>query len=760
MASGRILDLLQLQNLTKRDPSAYKDEFLQQFNHYKTQLNIFQLKPTKDYKHFAQLVSYLSHVCKCYPKELSEFPKQISDLLEHSCNNLEPDLRRILAKSLILMRNRDLLPQITLLSLFFKLFRVHDKPLRSLLYSYIVSDIKNTNLKSKNVKLNKSLQNFMFTMMNDDSEIASKMSLKVMVELFRKKVWHDTKTVNVISNGVFSKNSKIIITTLNFFLHIDNPDRVDSDDENEASKKDKAKEKYRKSSLSLKVGKKTKSRQTRLNKTKSDFKKAKEEELKKLNPNFPAIELIHDPQGYCEKLFNLLQKTTETFETRILMMNFISRLIFTHKLMIYNFYPFLQKYLQPHQKEITYILAVLAQSCHELVDPDVLKPIISTIAKYFVNDGCNPEVIAIGLNTIRAIASRCPLSMDKVLLADLIQYKDKKEKGVKMASTSLLHFFRENYPSLLPKKERGKKKTDIQPLEFGAQKIHTAIDGVELLYDEELNRELDQHENADDDDDEFMDIEDDEEMNDIQDDDGWESASDEEDEEEKQNNWKEVKDGEEIEVSDDEEDDDEEEDEEDDGEWEEVSDDEDDENEEEWEEVSDDEQEEEEEEEEDKETTEQQKVVQKKTIPEPDDLGLKILSDQDIERIKKLKALRDSKSLKRPLEAISQDDDDENVNGYIDPMDLRGEHKKRKASLEERIALVKEGRKDRDYGSKTSRKKRGKMTSTTNEQKEKTTKPFMLMKKSNKVRSKQTMSIRDRQIKKSKHIAKQAKGRH
>jgi len=424
----RILDLLQLQNLTKRDPAAYKEEFLLQYQHYLTQLQIFQLKPTKDFKHFAQLVSYLSHVCICYPKELAEFPKQISDLLEHNCNSLEPDLRRILAKSLILMRNRNLLPQINLLSLFFKLFRIHDKPLRKLLYSHIVADIKNTNLKQKNQKLNRTLQNFMFTMMNDDSEIASKMSLKVMIELFRKKIWHDTKTVNVISTGVFSKNAKILVTTLKFFLHVDNPDKKDDDEEEQATKEQKAKDKMRKMSLSMRVGKKTKGRKSRLVKSKTDLKKAKSEEESKSLPNFPAIELLHDPQGYCDKLFNVLQKTTVKFETRVLIMNFISRLIFTHKLIVYNFYPFLQKYLQPHQKNITYVLAVLAQSCHDLVEPDVLKPLVMTIAKYFVNDGCSPEVIAIGLNTIRNIVARCPLAMDTVLLQDLIHYKDKKRK--------------------------------------------------------------------------------------------------------------------------------------------------------------------------------------------------------------------------------------------------------------------------------------------------------------------------------------------
>lgn len=69
------------------------------------------------------------------------------------------------------MRNRDLIPQITLLSLFFKLFQCNDKELRSLLHNHIVADIKNSNSKSKNNKLNKTLQNYMYKMLSDPSHV-------------------------------------------------------------------------------------------------------------------------------------------------------------------------------------------------------------------------------------------------------------------------------------------------------------------------------------------------------------------------------------------------------------------------------------------------------------------------------------------------------------------------------------------------------------------------------------------------------------
>ena len=37
----------------------------------------------------------------------------------------------------------------------------------------------------------------------------------------------------------------------------------------------------------------------------------------------------------------------------------------THKLTLLNFYPFLQRYAQPQQRDATRILACAAQACHD-----------------------------------------------------------------------------------------------------------------------------------------------------------------------------------------------------------------------------------------------------------------------------------------------------------------------------------------------------------------------------------------------------------
>lgn len=49
----------------------------------------------------------------------------------------------------------------------------------------------------------------MFSMLKDNNQRAAKMSVNIMIELYKKNVWNDAKTVNVIATGCFSKHTKV-----------------------------------------------------------------------------------------------------------------------------------------------------------------------------------------------------------------------------------------------------------------------------------------------------------------------------------------------------------------------------------------------------------------------------------------------------------------------------------------------------------------------------------------------------------------------
>uniref|UniRef100_A0A2P2I0T7 Protein SDA1 n=1 Tax=Hirondellea gigas TaxID=1518452 RepID=A0A2P2I0T7_9CRUS len=482
MASKLITNLPHLQNFIKRDPESYREEFESQFVYYVDALEIFKLSPSnKDFK-FYELVMFLAQVAQCYPddEEVLEFPNEIVSLLRTQGPVLHPETRMGLLKALILLRNKNLLPPMLLIDVCFDLLRCQDKSLRKLLQLHIITDIKNINSKSKNMVLNRELQDFLSKKLLDNHAVAVKTALDVMIELYRKGVWRDKRNVNIIASACYSKVAKIMVTAIKFFVGNDEGEMEDSSDSEEEEHVN-----VKKAMLAIRVKKNSKKKE-RLNMEK--VKKAAIDNNKKKNQklsfDFSALHLIHDPQTIAEKIFKIFNKRNERFEVKLLMMNMVSRLIGIHQLYLSNFYPTLQRYLFPHQREVTKVMTYAAQAAHALVPPDDLHPVLRSLADNFVTERYSCEVMSMGLNAIRELCNRNIHAMDEDLLQDLVGYRNHRDKGVYMASRSLMTLFRQKNPELLERKTRG-VPTELlkegEVLQFGENTAKNFIPGAEIL---------------------------------------------------------------------------------------------------------------------------------------------------------------------------------------------------------------------------------------------------------------------------------------
>jgi len=73
-------------------------------------------------------------------------------------------------------------------------------------------------------------------MLQDPNETATKRSLAVMIELYKRKIWNDDKTVNVIGEGCLNDNPKVVAAAAKFFLVLDYD--WESDSEADSSEED------------------------------------------------------------------------------------------------------------------------------------------------------------------------------------------------------------------------------------------------------------------------------------------------------------------------------------------------------------------------------------------------------------------------------------------------------------------------------------------------------------------------------------------
>lgn len=493
------LGLLALQSRMKRDPQGYEDELVLQLRHFQACLSVFQLHSSSKSlsssfandqnaaKELAEMAMFLAHVTPFYPKHLSQFPQQILGLLQSMGDSLHPALRRQLAQALILLRNRQMIELVEILPILMELQTLGDKALRKLASLHIVQDVRRMNLKHRNESKNRSLQNVLFQLLQNDNESRAKRALIVLCDLHRRKLWVDERTANAICAGCFHKSSKILKATLAFLLDYEKVDDEDGDDSSEEEDEEHkpsvalSREAIYKAHHKGTVSSRRK-KQAKLQRVMRSLKKQQRSRAEVSHVNSSPLQHLHDAQGFAEKLFSHLQTCNERFEVKLMMMKVISRIVGLHRLVLLNFYPFLQKYVQPHQREITHVLAAAVQACHDMVPPDAVESLLRQLVNQFVHDRARPEVIAVGLNVVREMCARMPLIMTRELLHDLALYKKSHEKAVSSAARSIIAIFRQVFPSLLEKKDRGKGADLLaKPKAFGEKLVPSSVPGIELL---------------------------------------------------------------------------------------------------------------------------------------------------------------------------------------------------------------------------------------------------------------------------------------
>ncbi|KAI9705706.1 MAG: Severe Depolymerization of Actin [Bogoriella megaspora] len=484
-------DLTNLQQKIRRDPPSYNDEFARQYHQYETQRDVLQQAPTSIDENslisLRDLIDFVSHVADCYPAVTKTFTTDLTGLLKTYHAILEYELRDKIVGALLLLRKKEILDSSRLLDTLLPiLFNTSSKSLRALLFQKIISDLRASNAKAINHKLNRATQGILHELITSDRASAKALwAVKITRELWKRQIWTESKAVEIMKEAALSENEKVIVGGVRFFLGGDREREEAAEEESDDEVVvDMAQLRHQAG-----INKKSKRQGKGLKKAAAIVRKR---ERKKNQPhplNFSAFHLLHDPQGFAENLFSTHLQTAKTklnLEQKLLVLQLVSRLVGLHKLTIVSLYSYFIKYLTPRQPSVTSFLASLGQSTHNLVPPDVLEPLIQKIANEFVSEAAAGEVVSAGLNAIREICSRQPLAMNETLLQDLVMYRKSKDKGVMMASKGLLSLYREVGPEMLHKKDLGKEVSfsmrvgETKARRYGEERTGE-IEGLDLL---------------------------------------------------------------------------------------------------------------------------------------------------------------------------------------------------------------------------------------------------------------------------------------
>ncbi|KAI0552846.1 SDA1-domain-containing protein [Xylaria curta] len=478
-----------LQWKLRKDPLAYQTEFIELWQHFDSARERVLADPlgvdAESLATFREHMDLIAHCAEKYPDITATFPDSLRDILTAHHATLDPALREKIVTSLFLLRRKEVIDSTYILPIFWSLLvSTPSKTLRALLYQKIISDVRETNTRAKNHKVNRTLQQALYNLVMDRSTPKALWAVKVVRDLWRRRIWDDAKPVDIMRQATMSDDSKTVASAVRFFLGSDKEREEFEDESSDEEAVDVRKVKHQ-----IGINKKTKKSKKMLEKATEKVKRQEKKKNANQSLNFSALHLLLDPQGFCESLFekHLQNKKSKLpLETKLDVLQLVTRLVGLHKLTILPLYSYFTSRLTPRQQSVTSFMASLAQATHNLVPPETIEVLLQKIANEFVSEASNVEVCAAGINAIREICARQPLAMNETLLQDLVEYRKSKDKGVSMAAKGLLSLYREQGAEMLRKKDRGKDATiglktgEIKQQKFGEEQIGE-IEGLELL---------------------------------------------------------------------------------------------------------------------------------------------------------------------------------------------------------------------------------------------------------------------------------------
>ena len=495
----------------QKDPELYIDEFE---NHVQYVINLLAVES------YTELEASLNLVHHCLSGMIDKVDfSVILSLLFKNITNFNNDLRltttQLFIKYCRIASQRKLVKSALPLEItqtnpivwywdwsFNHLLKLSDKPLRKYLLNVLITDI--TNHKQLESQFLHIIQPFLDVQnLNDFSSEhvnPSKYALRLLMQGLHSKRFSSKLCMHLLTTCVFHPVVAVAMSSTQFILKpsklfastVEEEDEEEDEDmQNRHLLKQQTNELKRLNHLShVSKGATRKSGVRSEARLKKSIKKHQRilginDDNDHVSESHSLVRLLSNPYEFYDKLFKLCMVSTGatrlSSKHRDLKLRLIARTIFVHKLNCQQYYTLLMRWMHPHLPSCPNTLHCLMEAIHDQVPVEWIKPCVRAIADRFVVEAQGDDRMAVGLGVIRSISERNPnvfqaehfedltKTEDQFtkelagpdLLLDLCMYTKYKGKAVVSASRSLLNFYREANPEILPVKLRAKRQEDI-----------------------------------------------------------------------------------------------------------------------------------------------------------------------------------------------------------------------------------------------------------------------------------------------------------
>ncbi|KAH9386678.1 protein SDA1 [Nematocida major] len=436
---------VRLQLQIKRDPASYTTLYKNEVEKLRGMIKISKLDPEAKNSELSSLLTFLPHIAKHYDEDIAgdifNYALDYYSLLEKSLS------QAVITGVIALKKTKQIGPEI-----FYKqaiaLIEEMDKRTKTVFIQFLIAEI----IRDKDHK--ELVQKILVDSIHSGVESHAKRAAYIYMHLISRSIWTDRASSEMVFEMMF-KAPPVVVNFIFMYL-LDRVKLAVTEEEIEMPSKKTQDTKIKRET---KGDKRKKERKEKVILKKLEEKKEKEAQKE---PNIVSILRRLEGKGpqYAARLFKKVKMSEHSADTKLMMAQIVSRIIGYYKVNIKGFLGYMMRFLFPHQEKLPSVFAAIAQSIHEETVDKEVQAICDLIVENFCGDHKDDDIIAYGVNSLRAIIKRHPPAMEYPCIKQVMDYRKLNKKRAVSAASALKKMIRD-----IQRQKEAEKDSESEELE-------------------------------------------------------------------------------------------------------------------------------------------------------------------------------------------------------------------------------------------------------------------------------------------------------
>jgi len=414
---------IRLQLQVKKHPQAYVTLYKNEVEKMRGMIKISKIDPEAKNPELCSLLVFLPHVSEHYDEDIA------GDIFTYALDYytvLDKSLSQSAITAVILLKkSKQIGPEIFYTNAI-PLIEEMDKRTKTVFIQFLLAEI------IRDKEHWGQIQDVLDTAIRSGVEAHSKRAAYIYMHLVSRGAWADQSATEKIFS-LLLKSPAVVINFI-FMYMLDKIELVVREEEIEIPEETQKRK--------TKIKRETKGDTRRKERQKKEIEKkiAKREEKKQMKePNLVVLlERLGDKgPRYAAKVFRQVKASEHAPELKLKMAQIVARMGFYYKINIKGFLGYMTRFLFPHQKNLPAVFSAIAQSIHENTEGKEVEATCEVIVENFCNEYKDDDIIAYGINALRAIIRRYPESAKYQCIEDVLDYRRSKKRQAATASTAL-----------------------------------------------------------------------------------------------------------------------------------------------------------------------------------------------------------------------------------------------------------------------------------------------------------------------------------